>query len=160
MGWTWFCQMYFLDFWACQRILATEFNKLWFTHTYTMHTHLKYIWIIDNLYLKESIQLYPREIVPVDLNNHIPSKDKTSQSIRGNVRAGGRQAASCILQLANDKMADSILFSFPEVPIKSPTLLGCLCHHFLNGDDAFLLSSPMLPHKCVVRINEIMSTVF
>lgn len=160
MGWTWFCQMYFLDFWACQRILATEFNKLWFTHTYTMHTHLKYIWIIDNLYLKESIQLYPREIVPVDLNNHIPSKDKTSQSSRGNVRAGGRQAASCILQLANDKMADSIFFSFPEVPIKSPTLLGCLCHHFLNGDDAFLLSSPMLPHKCVVRINEIMSTVF
>lgn len=128
---------------------------------YTMHAHLKYIWIIDDLYLKESIQLYPREVVPVDLNNHIPSRDKTSQSIRGNVRAGGRQAASCRLQLANDKIADSILFSFPEAPIKSPTLLGCgcLCHHFLNEGDAFLLTSPMLPYKCVV-INEIMSTVF
>lgn len=44
--------------------------------------------------------------------------------------------------------------------MKSPALLGHLCRHFLNGGDAFLLASPMLPHKCVVRINETMCTVF
>ena len=53
----------------------------------------------------------------------------------------------------------SSVFSFTMAPMKSPALPGRLCLHFLG----VMLSygpHPMLPHKCVVRINEIMSTVF
>lgn len=59
---------------------------------YTMHAHLKYIWIIDDLYLKESIQLYPREVVPVDLNNHIPSRTRLVKASEGmSEQEGGKQ---------------------------------------------------------------------
>lgn len=74
--------------------LAKGFSQLNSTNTAThTDTPLKYMRIIDNLYLRESVHLNPWEMAPMDLN-HIPSRDRTSESIRGNVRAGGRQAAS------------------------------------------------------------------